>query len=163
MEQTTEKNTPKEYLEPNPSFEEIEEQIRTAEMVYQAMDQAEESIIRINYDGKLVHKWFKADDEKQKMVAYAYKLWWIDFVKLIECENWNWNINAVWDNGHAFWLCQMNDLYHKLPAEYKTNRVVQVEYCYKKWKSWTKFYWPSRIVKGQTCANYVKDRFTLEK
>lgn len=162
MEQTTEKNTPKEYLEPNPSFEEIEKEIETTEMIYQAMDQAEESIIRINYDGKLIHKWFKADDEKQKMVAYAYKLWWMDFVKLIECENWNRNIKAVGDNGHAFWLCQMNDLYHKLPAEYKTNRVVQVEYCYKKWKSWTKFYWPSRIVKWVKCSTYVKDRFILE-
>ena len=150
------------YIEPNPTFEEIEEEIRVSEMVEEAMNEAENSIIQINYTGTLIHKWFKRDDPKQKMVAYAYKLWWMDFVKLIECENWNRNIKAVWDSGKAFWLCQMNTNYHKLPAEYKTNWVVQVEYCYKKRKSWTKFYWPSRIVKWVKCSTYVKDRFILE-
>ena len=150
------------YIEPNPTFEEIEEEIRVSEMVEEAMNEAENSIIQINYTGTLIHKWFKRDDPKQKMVAYAYKLWWMDFVKLIECENWNWNIKAVWDSGKAFWLCQMNTNYHKLPTEYKTNWVVQVEYCYKKRKNWTKFYWPSRIVKWVKCSTYVKDRFILE-
>ena len=150
------------YIEPNPTFEEIEEEIRVSEMVEEAINEAENSIIQINYTGTLIHKWFKRDDPKQKMVAYAYKLWWMDFVKLIECENWNWNIKAVWDSGKAFWLCQMNTNYHKLPTEYKTNWVVQVEYCYKKRKSWTKFYWPSRIVKWVKCSTYVKDRFILE-
>jgi len=150
------------YIEPNPTFEEIEEEIRVSEMVEEAMNEAENNIIQINYTGTLIHKWFKRDDPKQKMVAYAYKLWWMDFVKLIECENWNWSIKAVWDSGKAFWLCQMNTNYHKLPAEYKTNWVVQVEYCYKKRKSWTKFYWPSRIVKWVKCSTYVKDRFILE-
>ena len=150
------------YIEPNPTFEEIEEEIRVSEMVEEAMNEAENSIIQINYTGTLIHKWFKRDDPKQKMVAYAYKLWWMDFVKLIECENGNRNIKAVWDSGKAFWLCQMNTNYHKLPTEYKTNWVVQVEYCYKKRKSWTKFYWPSRIVKWVKCSTYVKDRFILE-
>jgi len=150
------------YIEPNPTFEEIEEEIRVSEMVEEAMNEAENNIIQINYTGTLIHKWFKRDDPKQKMVAYAYKLWWMDFVKLIECENWNRNIKAVWDSWKAFWLCQMNTNYHKLPTEYKTNWVVQVEYCYKKRKSWTKFYWPSRIVKWVKCSTYVKDRFILE-
>jgi hypothetical protein len=30
------------YIEPNPTFEEIEEEIRVTEMVYKAMEQAEE-------------------------------------------------------------------------------------------------------------------------
>ena len=150
------------YIEPNPTFEEIEEEIRVSEMVEEAMNEAENSIIQINYTGTLIHKWFKRDDPKQKMVAYAYKLWWMDFVKLIECENWNWNIKAVWDSGKAFWLCQMNTNYHRLPTEYKTNWVVQVEYCYKKRKSWTKFYGPQRIIKWKKCYDYVSDRFTLK-
>jgi hypothetical protein len=129
-------------------------------MVDQAMNEAENNIIQINYTGTLIHKWFKRDDPKQKMVAYAYKLWWMDFVKLIECENWNRNIKAVWDSGKAFWLCQMNTNYHKLPEDYYTTWQVQVELCYQKWKEWTKFYWPSRIVKGKRCSEYVKDRFT---
>ena len=126
------------------------------------MNEAENNLIKLNYTGTLIHKWFKRDDIKQKYVQYAYKLWGMDFVYMIECENGNRNLNAVGDNGRAFWLCQMNTRYHKLPAEYKTNWVVQVEYCYKKWKQGVAFYWPSRIVKGQKCYNYVKNRFILE-
>ena len=95
------------------------------------------------------------------MVQYAYKLWGMDFVTMIECENWNWNIKAIWDGGHAFGLCQMNTNYHKLPEWYKDIWQVQVEYCYKKWSTGTKFYWPSRKIKGQTCSNYVLDRFEI--
>ena len=131
-------------------------------MVEQALDEAENNIIKLNYTWTLVHKWFARDDIKQKYVQYAYKLWGMDFVKLIECENGNRNINAIWDSWKAFWLCQMNTNYHKLPAEYKTSWVVQIEYCYKKRKSWTKFYWPSRIVKGKKCSSYVSNRFYLE-
>jgi hypothetical protein len=110
----------------------------------------------------LLHVWFASDDYKQTLVQYAYKLWGMDFVYMIECENGNWDISAVWDSWHAFWLCQMNDRYHKnFPEDYKTNWIVQVEYCYEKWKWWTKFYWPSRWVKGQRCYNYVKNRFSL--
>ena len=131
------------------------------ETVEKAMNEAD-NIIKLNYTGTLIHKWFKRDDIKQKYVQYAYKLGGMDFVYMIECENGNRNLNAVGDNGRAFWLCQMNTRYHKLPADYKTNWVVQVEYCYNKWKSWVAFYWPSRIVKGQKCYNYVKSRFILE-
>ena len=168
METTTEKNTPKEepkeelYIEPNPTFEEVEEQIRVMEMVEQAMTEAENNIIQLNYTGTLIHKWFKRDDERQKYVQYAYKLGWMDFVKLIECENWNWSLKAVGDWGKAFWLCQINTNYHKLPENYKTSWQVQVETCYKKRKGWTKFYWPNRIVKGQKCSYYVSNRFILE-
>ena len=150
------------YIEPNPTEEEIQEQIKVIEKVDNAIKQAENNIIKLNYEWTLVHKGFKKDDPKQKMVQYAYKLWGMDFVKLIECENGNRNINAIWDSWKAFWLCQMNTNYHKLPAEYKTSWVVQIEYCYKKRKSWTKYYWPNRIIKGQKCSSYVSDRFYLE-
>lgn len=89
------------YLEPNPTEEEVEEQIRVMEMVEEAMQEADKMVeaeeIKLNYTGVLIHKGFKEDDEKQKMVAYAYKLGGLDFVKVIECENGNWNINAVGD------------------------------------------------------------------
>lgn len=118
--------------------------------------------IKLNYDGVLLHIWFSSDDYKQTLVQYAYKLWGMDFVYMIECENGNWDINAVGDSWHAFWLCQMNDRYHKnFPEDYKTNWIVQIEYCYEKRKWGTKFYGPSRWVKGQRCYNYVKNRFSL--
>ena len=109
----------------------------------------------------IVHKWFSSDDERQKMVQYAYKLGWIDFVTMMECENWNWNIKAIGDGGHAFGLCQMNTRYHKLPEGYRDTWQVQVEYCYEKRSTGTKFYWPTRKIKGQTCKNYVLDRFII--
>jgi hypothetical protein len=93
-------------------------------------------------------------------VNYAYKLWWWDFVYMMECENGNWSIYTKWDSWKAIWLCQMNTNYHKLPSDYYTTWQVQVEYCYQKWKSWTVFYWPNRMIKGKRCYEYVKDRFT---
>lgn len=96
------------------------------------------------------------------MVQYAYKLWWYDFVAMIECENGNWNIKAVWDSGNAFWLCQMNRIYHKdIPSEYFTSWQTQIEYCYQKRTKGTVFYWPNRIIKWVKCYEYVKDRFTF--
>jgi hypothetical protein len=44
------------YIEPNPTFEEIEEEIRVSEMVEEAITEAENSIIQINYTGTLIHK-----------------------------------------------------------------------------------------------------------
>ena len=164
METTTEKNTPTEYIEPNPTEEEIQEQIEVMEKVEQAIEETDKKVwtIQLNYTWTIIHKWFARDDVKQKMVQYAYKLWGMDFVKLIECENGNWNPKAVGDSGKAFWLCQMNTNYHKLPDDYKDNRVVQVEYCYKKWSQWTKYYWPSRKIKWVKCSTYVENRFILE-
>ena len=91
---------------------------------------------------------------------YAWKLWGWDFVAVLECEA-SYGLNQLWDNGHAHGICQVNDLYHKdIPAEYTTNWVVAVEYCYQKRSSWTKFYWPSRKIKWVRCSEYVKNRFT---
>ena len=112
---------------------------------------------------RITHDWFHSSDIRQQYVQYAYKLWWFDFVKMIECENGNWSLYAVWDWWDAFWLCQMNKKYHKdIPQDYY-NWVwqVQLEYCYQKWKWWTKFYGPSRIIKWVRCSEYVKDRFTF--
>lgn len=110
----------------------------------------------------IVHKWFDTSDIRQKYVQYAYKLWGIDFVTMLECENGNWDIKAVWDSWKAYWLCQMNTNYHKLPEWYKDTWQIQIEYCYQKWSTWTRFYWPTRIIKWHRCSNYVLDRFILQ-
>lgn len=107
------------------------------------------------------HLWYSSDDYRQAIVQRAYDLWWMDFVIMIECESW-FNPNARWDNWHAHGLCQMSDLYHKIPKEYYSDAYFQIDYCFAKRKSWTRFYWPSRIIKWKKCYNYVSDRFILE-
>ena len=120
-------------------------------------------IKEIDKSDLITHKWFDEEDIRQDYVEYAYKLWGIDFVKMIECENGNWNLKAVWDSWKAFWLCQMNTNYHKLPDGYRDTWQVQVEYCYQKWSTGTKFYWPTRKIKGKTCSEYVNDRFIINQ
>lgn len=116
----------------------------------------------------ITHKWFAEDSYQQELIRYAYSIGWLDFVKLIECENGQWNPDRkVRDRvGNAYGLCQMNDGYHKIPEEYwkdgKGNWYYQIDYCFAKWKSWTKFYGISRIIKWKKCANYVSNRFILE-
>lgn len=106
------------------------------------------------------HLWYSSDNERQAMVQRAYDLGWLDFVLMIECESW-FNPKARWDSWRAYGLCQMNNRWHKIPQEYFTSWKYQVEYCYKKWSTGTKFYGPDRKVKGQTCKNYVKNRFII--
>lgn len=111
---------------------------------------------------KVIHEWYPKDSIVQNIVNYAYKLWGYDFMAVLECENGTYNLKARWDNWHAYSLCQVNDLYHKdIPSDFTTNWVVAVEYCYQKWSQWVAFYWPSRMVKGQKCYEYVRDRFTF--
>jgi len=95
------------------------------------------------------------------MVQKAFELGWIDLVVLIECENGKRDPFAVGDSWHAFWLCQINDHYHKIPQEFWEDRWKQIEICNEKLKGWTKFYWLTRLVKGQYCKDYVLDRFTF--
>ena len=111
----------------------------------------------------IVHKWFASGDLRQQYVQYAYKLWWIWFVTMIECEAGSWSIYARWDNWHAWGLCQLNDHFHHVSDEYKNTWQVQIETCYKKWSSWTRFYWPGRIIKGQKCSSYVLNRFVINE
>ncbi len=107
------------------------------------------------------HKWYRLDNERQFMVQRAYELGWLDFVTMIECESW-FNPNARWDSGRAYWLCQMNDRWHKVSEEYKNSWEEQLRVCYEKWKGWTKFYWPNRKINGQLCKDYVLDRFVIK-
>ena len=107
------------------------------------------------------HVWFSSDDERQLMVQKAYDLWWMDFVIMIECESW-FNPKAIGDSWRAYGLCQMNNRWHKVSEEYKNSWEVQIDTCYQKWKSWTKFRWPTRRINGQLCKDYVLDRFIVK-
>ena len=107
------------------------------------------------------HSGFSFEDERQRIIQQAYDLGGMEFVLMLECENWNWNPNVVGDRGHAFWLCQMNDRYHNIPKEYYGNREFQLEYCYKKRSTGTRFYGPQRKIKGTQCRDYVRNRFTI--
>lgn len=98
------------------------------------------------------------------MVQKAFEVGWIDLVQLIECENWQWNPFAVWDDWHAHWLCQINDHWHKIPQEYFDDWGYQIEYCNEKLKWGTKFYWPTRVsryTQWKKCSEFVMDRFTF--
>ena len=154
MEKTTEKNQEEKEEIMEMLNEVMEEADRIISEEWSVEKEAENTV-------SIVHKWFQRDDERQQMINYAYKLGGIDFVTMIECENWNWSLTAKWDGWHALWLCQMNDRWHKVPEWYTTDWRVAVEYCYQKWSTHTKFYGPSRIIKWKKCANYVLDRFEI--
>ena len=110
----------------------------------------------------ITHNGYKSWDLAQQVVQYAYEYtsWDMDFIYMLECESamnpWN-----KWDHGNAYWICQMNKKFHNIPEQYYTDRQFQVEYCYGKYKSWTKFYWPSRDIKWVRCSTYVQNRFII--
>lgn len=107
------------------------------------------------------HRWFSSDSPRQLMIQKSYDLWGLEFVTMLECES-GFNPNAVWDSGRSYGLCQMNTRWHDLPAEYYSDWEYQVEYCYRKWSTWTKFYWPNRMVNGRRCKDAVIDRFVID-
>lgn len=116
-----------------------------------------------NYFWTIHHSWFRDDDEKQKYVQYAYSLWGIEFVKLIECENGNWNpfIKSLTND---YGICQLNYRYNKKFIESEDYKDVykQLDYCYNKFKyNPNLWYWPTRKIKWQLCKDYVSDRFTI--
>ena len=110
---------------------------------------------------KIEHVWYSSDDYRQAIVQRAYELWWIDFVTMIECESW-FNPNARWDSWRAYGLCQLNNRWHKVSEEYKNSWEVQIDTCYQKWSTHTRFYGPNRRIKGQLCKDYVLDRFVVK-
>lgn len=103
------------------------------------------------------------DDPKQKMIQYAYEIWGMDHVILIECENSGWDINWKWDWWDSIWLCQINRRWHKPPIEFYIDYKVQVDYCLEKRKSWTLFYAPEMKNKEWiACMVYAKERFIFK-
>lgn len=110
------------------------------------------------------HVWFSSDDQRQAIVQYAYKLWWIDFVTMIECENWTWDSKRV-SKTNDHWICQLNYRYNKefINSDWFKDVYTQLEYCYEKWKINPKlWYWPTRKINGQLCKDYVLNRFIIK-
>lgn len=106
-------------------------------------------------------RWFPEDSLANQIATYAWEVsnHNIDFLAMLRCENWWFDMYARWDSGKAVWLCQMSELYHKIPAEYYTDWKFQIRYCYDKWSHWTKFYWPNRRIKGWRCWEVVMSDF----
>ena len=68
----------------------------------------------------IVHNWYATDSVIQDYANYAYELWWIEFVKLIECENGRRDPKRVSET-HDHWLCQLNYSYNKKLLFYVAN------------------------------------------
>ena len=111
----------------------------------------------------ITHKWYATDSVIQDYVNYAYEIWGIDFVKMIECENGRWDPNRVSET-HDHWLCQLHYSYNKKfinSPEFK-DPYKQLDYCYEKYKTNPDLrYWPDRKIDGKKCADYVDDRFEI--
>ena len=165
METTTEKNTPTEYIEPNPTEEEIQEQIEVMEKVDEAMEQADRSLT------KITHKWYAENSPIQSYVQYAYEIWWMDLVTLIECENWTWqphrqsSVIKSWKREKSFWFCQISQVYHPEIVNtdtFRNDRKWQLDKCNELMKWWTAFYGRDRKIKWVKCSKYVLNRFVVE-
>lgn len=87
--------------------------------------------------------------ELNEDIDYAYMISGndINFIKTIERES-SWNYKAIWDKWKAFWLCQINTRWHKLPKKYLTDIKTQINVCWemysdyeKKWILHKRFYW----------------------
>lgn len=112
---------------------------------------------------KITHNWYSTDSVIQDYVEYAYEVWGIDFVKLIECENGRWDPKRV-SKTHDHWLCQLHYKYNKkfIDSSDFNDPYKQLDYCYEKYKVNPKLrYWPDRKIKGKKCADYVDDRFDI--
>ena len=105
---------------------------------------------------KVTHKDWELDDERQKWINYAYNIWGKDFLFTILAENWTMWIDRkswlVWANWYSeYWICQINVWWHpEILSNWKNwKRFVdrfydpykQIDYCWKKYSWWTKFYW----------------------
>ena len=112
----------------------------------------------------LYHNWFSLEDNRQAYVHYAYDIWGLEFVKMIECENGTRNPYIV-SKTKDYWLCQLNFRYNKdfILSEDYYNVFSQIDYCYAKWKINPKlWYWPDRKIHWQKCTDYVSQRFYFQ-
>lgn len=108
----------------------------------------------------VLHSGFLPSDPRQEIVAEAYRLWGIDFISMIECENGSRDPTARGDWGKAYGLCQLNTRRHKEPlAPERNDRTYQLSICYSKRKWGTKFYGPQRKIRGKSCSEVAKKRF----
>ena len=111
----------------------------------------------------IVHNWYASDSIIQDYINYAYDLWGIDFVKLIECENGRRDPKRVSET-HDHGLCQLHYSYNKefINSPDFKDPYKQLDYCYEKYKTNPELrYWPDRKINGEKCSDYVDDRFDI--
>lgn len=117
---------------------------------------------------KITHKWFAKDSIVQQYVQYAYEIWGMDLVTLMECENWSWNptkqsgVVKNWKRERSFGFCQISQVYH--PEIVNTDSFWndwrwQINKCKELRAWWTKFYAPNRKIKWVKCSQFVLNRF----
>ena len=109
------------------------------------------------------HRWFASSDKRQAIIQYAYNLWGINFVTMIECENWNRDMYAI-SKTNDYWICQLNYRYNSdfINSDKFNDVYSQLDYCYEKWKINPKLWnWPTRRIKWKLCKDYVLDRFII--
>ena len=134
-------------------------------MVNEAIKEADDRATK-----KITHKGFAKDSIVQQYVQYAYEIWGMDLVTLIECENGTWNMHRQssvvknWKREKSFWFCQISQIYHPEIVntdEFWNNWRRQLEKCNELMKGGTAFYGRDRKIKWVKCSNYVSDRFTI--
>lgn len=130
---------------------------------WQVQEENQQEIQQEEQHEIIVHNWYASDSIIQDYANYAYDIWWIEFVKLIECENGRWDPNRVSET-HDHWLCQLNYKYNKnfINSPDFSDPYKQLDYCYEKYKINPKLrYWPNRKIHGKKCSDYVSDRFDI--
>lgn len=159
------------YIEPNPTEEEIEEEIRVIEKVNEAMNEAENRATK-----KITHKGFAKDSIVQQYVQYAYEIWWMDLVTILECENWlrdmyrQSSVIRNWKREESYWFCQIhrpsqpdivdNPLFR---SDYKWQLDRCKEIRDRELNDWRiRFNAEKRKIKWVLCPKYVESRFILE-
>ena len=142
--------------------EELQEQVEE-EVQGEVLDEIQKGIKQKMLQEILVHNGYSYGAAMQDYVNYAYHLGWIEFVKLIECENGRWDpkrISKTNDRG----LCQLNYKYNKnfINSPDFADPYKQLDYCYEKYKINPNLrYWPKRTIEGKKCSDYVSDRFDI--
>lgn len=115
-------------------------------------------------------KEYSADDVRNKYVQYAYDIWGMDLVTLIECENANWdmyrqsNVVKNWKREQSYWFCQISRVYHPEIVDTKifwADPYWQLDRCNELMRWGTVFYGRDRKVKWMKCSSYVLDRFSI--
>lgn len=116
------------------------------------------------------HKLWDENDYRLEYVQYAYNLWWINFVALLEWENGLWSIDRrsttsyyrqaktiKWHlrpagNYYDYWFCQISDYYHPditLDKRFYTDWKWQIDKCYELYTWGTVFYASKNIAKNK--------------
>ena len=142
----------------------VEEQVQQ-DLSGEVKDEVQKELEQQMLKEILVHNWYSYGAKMQDYVNYAYHLWWIEFVKLIECENGRWDPNRI-SKTNDRGLCQLNYKYNKkfINSPDFADPYKQLDYCYEKYKINPNLrYWPTRKVKGQKCSDYVNNRFEVSE